>query len=520
MIFIGISKSNFYLICFTPLNGEIMVASNKDTLSISTITSKLNVVRNQHDTGKMESQEQTNKGGGEDNNQLSTDNTEKSEKKKFTLKQKLALISLALVDFMCYCSMSIMAPFFPREASIKGMSDTVSGFVFSFYALIMFVSSPVFGKIIPKVGEKSMFLSGIVLSGICSILFGLLEYVENYTLFAFLSFFIRGLEALGASAYSTASYVLIVNIFPDHIGTVRGTLETFVGLGMSAGPAIGGFLFSLGGFGLPFYVVGLISLVIIPLNGWLLPPSKKSPTNRKSGSIIQLIKIPGVIITGLVIMTVSITWSFLDPTLEPHLRQFNLTPENVGLLFLLISAMYGISSPGWGVLADRINNHWSMMVIGLFFSCIGLLILGPSPLLPFLDGSVWIIIVALSLLGLAVALALLPTFEAVLVYAVSGGLEDNIATQGIVAGMWSCAYSLGEVVGPSAGGLLLQAYGFPVASTTIAVANFVLVIVCLIYYGGENKTNKCKTQPFENELEGSWRTYVVKPESDHNKERF
>lgn len=49
----------------------------------------------------------------------------------------------------------------------------------------------------------------------------LLEYIENYTLFAFLSFFIRGLEALGASAYSTASYVFVVNIFPDHIGTVR-----------------------------------------------------------------------------------------------------------------------------------------------------------------------------------------------------------------------------------------------------------------------------------------------------------
>lgn len=74
--------------------------------------------------------------------------TKKSEKKKFTLKQKVALVSLALVDFMCYCSMSIMAPFFPREASVKGMSDTVSGFVFSFYALVMFVSSPVFGKIV------------------------------------------------------------------------------------------------------------------------------------------------------------------------------------------------------------------------------------------------------------------------------------------------------------------------------------------------------------------------------------
>lgn len=57
-------------------------------------------------------------------------------------------MSMALVDFMSFCAMSIMAPFFPQEADKKGMSETVSGFVFSFYALVMFLSSPVFGKIV------------------------------------------------------------------------------------------------------------------------------------------------------------------------------------------------------------------------------------------------------------------------------------------------------------------------------------------------------------------------------------
>lgn len=53
------------------------------------------------------------------------------------------------------------------------------------------------------------------------------------------------MEALGASAYSTASYVFVVNAFPESIGTVLGILETFVGLGMSVGPAIGGLLYSV-----------------------------------------------------------------------------------------------------------------------------------------------------------------------------------------------------------------------------------------------------------------------------------
>lgn len=74
--------------------------------------------------------------------------------KNFDKKQKLTLISLALVDFMSFCSMSIMAPFFPKEATEKGLSDTMTGFVFSFYALIMFLTSPIFGKVV----SNSQFL--------------------------------------------------------------------------------------------------------------------------------------------------------------------------------------------------------------------------------------------------------------------------------------------------------------------------------------------------------------------------
>lgn len=57
---------------------------------------------------------------------------------------------LAIVEFMSFCSMSIMAPFYPKEASGKGMSETMAGFVFSFYALVMFISSPIFGKIVSE----------------------------------------------------------------------------------------------------------------------------------------------------------------------------------------------------------------------------------------------------------------------------------------------------------------------------------------------------------------------------------
>lgn len=108
--------------------------------------------------------------------------------RRFTRSQKMTLASLALVDFISFCSMSIMAPFFPKEASEKQMSSTLSGFVFSFYALVMFITSPIFGKIVsntslkaiysnqllqlPKLGAKFLFLTGLSLAGTCNLLFG------------------------------------------------------------------------------------------------------------------------------------------------------------------------------------------------------------------------------------------------------------------------------------------------------------------------------------------------------------
>ncbi|CAH2099739.1 unnamed protein product [Euphydryas editha] len=397
--------------------------------------------------------------------------------------QRLTLASLALVDFMSFCSMSIMAPFFPREAAEKGMSETMCGIVFSFYAIVMFLTSPFFGKYLPKIGSKFMFIAGMFIAGSCNVLFGTLVLIEDTSTFAVMCFVVRGMEALGASAYSTASYVFVVNAFPDTIGSVLGILETFVGLGMSVGPAIGGLLYSIGGFGLPFYSLGIVMVLTVPINFVLLTECDEYVSGSKTASILQLFKIPSIIITGLVIVIVSNTWAFLDPTLEPHLRQFGLSTKQIGFIFLLFSSLYGIFSPIWGWVADRVHNHWCMMVWGLFLSSIGLLLLGPCPFIPGLPKDLWLDLVALSILGMSVALTLLPTFQGVLTSSIyEGGCPEALATYSAVAGVWSCCYSLGEVLGPALGGALAQQYGFPLCATLCAAACFFMAVVTLTFF--------------------------------------
>ena len=78
--------------------------------------------------------------------------------------------------------------------------------------------------------------SGILGSACAIVAFGALDYVKDTTLFIVFCFLVRICEALGSCAFSTVSYIYIMNEFSNVVGWAFGLLETFVGLGMSLGP--------------------------------------------------------------------------------------------------------------------------------------------------------------------------------------------------------------------------------------------------------------------------------------------
>jgi hypothetical protein len=129
--------------------------------------------------------------------------------KKQHSSKKLTLFALSLVSLALYLTMSIIAPFFPYEANRKGMSSTGVGLVFSVYALVMMIASPLLGKALPYLGVKFMLLAGIWFAGWANILFGVLDMVEDTTTFTILCFLTRSIGALGAASFSTASYRLL-----------------------------------------------------------------------------------------------------------------------------------------------------------------------------------------------------------------------------------------------------------------------------------------------------------------------
>lgn len=93
-------------------------------------------------------------------------------------------------------------------------------------------------------------------------------------------------------------------------------------------------------------------------------------------------------------------------------------------------------------------------------------------------------------------------------YFSEGGFGDSIRTQSVISGLWSCAYSLGEVIGPAVGGALLENYSFPITATTMAVINLITAIVSGLYFLNRRRVNvKCEEKEVhENDCNSSVKT--------------
>lgn len=406
----------------------------------------------------------------------------KAAKFRLSKSQKLILFCLCLVNFTSYISYSVIAPFYPQEAAFKGMREAVSGFVFSVYALTMMIFAPIFGKLVPILGARFIFFSGILFAGGANILFGLLDMVDDTTLFTSLSFVVRILEAIGAAGFSTASYAIVLHIYPDQISTVFGIIETCVGVGMSIGPAIGGALYSVGGFGLPFYILGSCVLLTFPVCWYVMRGIQVQAVVTRKESYLTLLRVPQVIVVSVILVIGSQSQGFVEPTLEPHMRkEFGVNTSIVGSFFLVMSAIFSICSPLVGFLCMKTDQRIPIMIVGLIIMSAAQLFMGPAPFLG-LPSNLWATLATVSVLGASFAFAYVPTMESMIRAAVTGGMTEDIGTYALVSGWWNSMYSLGEVIGPSAGGVLLDIIGFPWASTVVAAGSLLTALMATLYW--------------------------------------
>ncbi|XP_048513944.1 MFS-type transporter SLC18B1-like [Athalia rosae] len=397
--------------------------------------------------------------------------------RQFTRRQWLTLIVISIADFANAICVSLQAPFYPQEAEKKGASATEYGLVFGIFEFVVFVISPVYGQHLNKIGPKLLFNGGILTTGTCAIFFGLLDRVEGHYPFIILSFVIRIVEAMGNAAFLTASFAIIAKEFPDNVATTFASLETFFGLGLIVGPTVGGALYQIGGYTTPFAILGSALFLAAVMTSFVLPTHGPGGEDTQlAGSFMRVLKIPGVIVATASIVATSMSIGFLQATLEPHLRQFNLSPVVLGLMFVINGGTYALTAPAWGWICDKRSKPQVSTIIGCFLVMVGFGLVGPAPFIPS-PTLVWLSVLGLVIHGFGMAAQLVASFTLALKSAIEQGFPNNLETYGLISGLWTSTFALGAFIGPSIAGILLDTIGFRNASMFVVILHFLVAIV-------------------------------------------
>jgi EmrB/QacA subfamily drug resistance transporter len=181
------------------------------------------------------------------------------------------LWAVLLGIFLAALDQTIVGTALPKIVTELQGND-VYVWAFTSYLLTATVSGPIYGKLSDIFGRRPIFIIGVSVFLLGSILCGI-----SGTMWQFLLF--RGVQGLGAGALFPIALAIIGDIFsPSERGKYQGFFGAVFGVSSLIGPAIGGIITDTVGWHWIFFVnvpIGAVVLIII----W-----RTLPTHREEGA--------------------------------------------------------------------------------------------------------------------------------------------------------------------------------------------------------------------------------------------
>lgn len=290
---------------------------------------------------------------------------------------------------------------------------------------------------------------GLGITGLATVLFGFIEYIENPHTFIFVCLLIRFVEGAGFAAFFTSALTVVVDSFPSDPGYYVGLTESIVTLGMIMGPPIGSYLYEIGSFSLPLFTFGTALLCTSILATFVIPASAKHTVDeeRNKSQLIETREYIQVLSLSQTLASVACTFLnvatdvFILINLEPHASSLSISTVQMGFVYLCLFLSYGFSSPAAGKLADRTNRELLLQSIGCLLVAFSFLLFAPVAL-P-LNKSIVAIVFSLLIKGIGAGPLISCSYSSILKVALAAGREDDSKTYTLVSTIVSFSIPLG-----------------------------------------------------------------------------
>ena len=119
------------------------------------------------------------------------------------------------------------------------------------------------------------------MQGVSGFLFAFLPYCTTTGAFIGLSYLLRFIEGFGTAMAWSSTLGILIQIFPGRDAQIMSWTQTCFGLGYMLGPGVGAALYELGGFKLPFLLVGGVSTILSILLAFSIPDTNESANEEE-----------------------------------------------------------------------------------------------------------------------------------------------------------------------------------------------------------------------------------------------
>jgi MFS family permease len=258
----------------------------------------------------------------------------------------LHFVLLCLSNALFSASFNMMIPELPAYLTRMGGAD-YKGYIIGLFTLMAGLSRPFSGKLTDTVGRVPVMIFGSLVCVICSLVYPLISSVGAFLLLRFFHGFSTGFKPTGTAAY-------VSDLVPvTRRGESMGMVGLFSTIGMSMGPAIGGYLAVRWNINIMFRLSAVFALLSVVI----LIGMKETLTNKQSFRF-SLLKISGSeifepLVWSPVIITFLTYFSYgAILTIIPDFSAF-LGISNKGLFFTFFTA----SSIGIRLLAGKVSDR-------------------------------------------------------------------------------------------------------------------------------------------------------------------
>ncbi|MGH7044893.1 MAG: MFS transporter [Stellaceae bacterium] len=380
----------------------------------------------------------------------------------------VSVVGFALfMDYLIYGLLVPLSPYSPAHAT----GEQQLGLLYGGYAAGVLLATPLFGFLGDRIGCRRPLICGVALSAIALVL---LCFAPVFSLLLLA----RVLQGAAAAATWTAGLALIAEHYPDRRVEMMGYALMGSTAGSLLGPIIGGALYEIGGYPLPFAATGVLVAIDAGLCILALPREPGTPQARPD--LKTLLFDRSVLVAAGAVSLAAIGWGIIEPLLPSQLIRSGVSPWLIGLIFTLGSIAYGLSAPVVSWASSRVPTR-RLIAGGTAAMAVAL------PFLSFYRGAV---AAALGICAVSVCYAFMlnPT---------SAELGDAVDRRGLscyaaVYAIYNIAYAAGQMAASGFASTAAARLGFTQVLLIVSGALIVFIPMLLL---GDPSLSRATTQP-------------------------